>query len=427
MLSRIRHTLRRTAYEESGSMVIAVLVSTIAAISLGTALSAIIGGLNSARTDQNRTNAFQFANAGIDHALYLIDRGQLATNPVGSYVPTVSDGVVTGFSDTVTVTGSGRTSVFAVNAFTDPPGQSNVWTVRSTGTDPSGRKRLAIATVTASPLFVDGFFTLGDFKLSGAQDTPVAYRSSTCPTASGLFGTDCNLGQPIPSRLGTNGTFSGSAATIEGFRVAWSGFQMYGRATQAAADDACGGGRCGTAPKVAAVTDQRAIVLPKDPDQSAGCPNGGNLGASVGRPTLPPGNYVCNNLSISGNFNVGTEPGNGTGTIRFWIRGAFSVSPGSVVNFQKVPARMVFYQNESPGGGSVCGAEVWGLLYTPGLPIDCNGSHQAKLYGAVVARVHSATGNHFDFHWDLDSYSAEGDGRYVVKNWRECAPGAPDC
>ena len=50
-----------------------------------------------------------------------------------------------------------------------------------------------------------------------------------------------------------------------------------------------------------------------------------------------------------------------------------------------------------------------------------------KIYGAVVARIHSATGNHFDFHWDVDSFYAESDRKYVVKDWRECPPGASDC
>jgi hypothetical protein len=416
----------RSEGPESGSVIIAVLITTIAAISLVATLSVVLGGLNSARRDQNRNNAFQFANAGIDHALYLIDRQQLPTMPQGTYTPAVSGGVLTGFADTVTVTRGGRTSAFFVQAVKDPPGQSMVWTVRSTGTDASGQQRLAIATVAATPLFEDGFFTVQDFTLTGSQDTPTAYRSSTCPTASGALGTDCNLAPPVPSRLGTNASFGGSTATVDGFKTAWSGFDMYGRATQASADDACAKGRCGTAPKVTAITDQRVLTLPEDPDPSDGCPNGGNLGAASGRATLPPGNYVCNALNISGAFDVGTG-GNGTGVIRFWIRGGFSVAPGSVVNNQKVPSRMVFYQNASPGGGSVCGAEIWGLLFTPGLPVDCNGSHQMKIYGAVVARIHSATGNHFDFHWDVDSFYAESDRKYVVKDWRECPPGASDC
>jgi hypothetical protein len=49
------------------------------------------------------------------------------------------------------------------------------------------------------------------------------------------------------------------------------------------------------------------------------------------------------------------------------------------------------------------------------------------MYGAVVADIHGGTGNHFVFHWDIDSGDAVSNGRYVVRNWRECPPGSTDC
>jgi hypothetical protein len=411
----------RVERDERGSIPIAVIVIFILTITLASSMLAVSGSLELTRTDQNRTNAFQFANAGVDQALYRIDSGSTPTAATGSYAPTVVSGRVTSFTDTITV----GTSTFTIVATKTPATQDRVWKVQSTGRDASGRQRLAIATVSSTAVFDEGFFTFDDFSLTGNQDTPVAYRSSTCPTAL----ASCELPKPIAGALGTNATFSGSAATTAAFVASWSNFRMYGRATQAAADTACDGGRCGTSPKVVAITDQKQVGwlssdaqpkgLPIKPAGIQACPNGGNITG-----TIAPGDYSCTGTTtFSGTVTI-----SGTGNVRIWAEGQIVFASGSVVNRNQVTARLqIFQKQQATSGGGICDAEVWGLLYTPSLEINCNGSHQPKIYGAVVADIHGGTGNHFDFHWDIDAADAVGNGRYVVRNWRECPPGATDC
>jgi hypothetical protein len=398
--------------DERGSIPIVVMVILVLTLSLGGTMVAVNGGLELTRTDQNRTNAFQLANAGIDQALYRIDSGTLPTVGAGNYVPTVSGGRLTSFTDRITV----GTSTFDIVATKTPTTQDRVWQVRSTGTDTSGRKRLAIATIEASSLFSEGFFTFRDFSLTGNQDSPVAYRSSTCPTAA----ASCEV-TPVPGALGTNATISGSDATYTSFVARWQTFRMYGRATQEAADIACGGSqkRCGTSPKVVAVTDQRQIETPAMPDTGMlECPNGGNVTG-----TIAPADYVCNDVTFTGTVTV-----SGTGNARFWVDGHVVFAANSVVNQYQPPSRFqVLQEQQAAPGGSVCDAQIWALLYTPSLTVDCTGSHQPAFWGAVVADIHGGTGNHFDFHWDLDATDAVGNGKYVVKNWRECPPGSTDC
>jgi hypothetical protein len=294
--------------------------------------------------------------------------------------------------------------------------------VRSTGTDSSGHQRLAIATVAAQPLFRNAFFTVQDFDLTGNQDSPVAYDSSVCPTAD----LSCELPLPTTGRLGTNATINGAAATIAQFEARWAGFDMYGRSSQAAADLACDSGTCGTTPIVGAIATQNEVVLPKEPTHPLTCPSGGLVNGG----TLTPGDYVCNSLQIQGTVTIGTG-GNGTGRVRIWVDGPFSVADGAVVNRQKpTPNLQIFQKAKSDGtaySGAICGAEIWALLYTPGLSIDCTGSHQPTMYGAVIAQLHAGTGNHFDFHWDIQAANVNRDDTYTVQNWRECPVGASDC
>ncbi|MGH2689945.1 MAG: DUF7305 domain-containing protein, partial [Actinomycetota bacterium] len=187
-----------------------------------------------------------------------------------------------------------------------------------------------------------------------------------------------------------------------------------------------GEGRCGTRPKVHNFTNQLETPYPDEPTASDGCPSGGTIGVSGTTTTIQPGDYVCQDLELRGTIVVGTG-GNGTGIVRFWVRGALTVQAGGVVNQAQRPKQFQVFQRAAPGGGTVCDADIWGLLLLPGLEIDCSGSHQPEFWGAVVANVHSGTGNHFQFHYDVNARRDATYGRYHVEKWRECPVGSADC
>lgn len=400
-------------HDERGSVIVVIVIVVTLSISVITLLATVQSNLGASRADQDRTAAFQRANGGIDHALYRFDRGDLPLTSTGTYAPTVVSGKLTGFTETVSTDGG----TYALTAVADPPGQTLKYRVTSVGTDPSGRRRQAVATIAAKSLFVDGFFTLLDFTLTGTQDTPIAYNSAVSPDPA-----ISALATPVPGTLGTNGTIDGARATIREFTQRWGGFNMYGRATQAAADDACASGVCrdegGT---VYPHTDQYQLEMPAIPVTATSCPNGGILTG-----TLTPGDYTCPVATFQGTVTIGTG-GNGTGRVRIWPTSRLRFVSGSVVNRLQVPSKLqVFYPappDQAVNDSTICGAEVWALLYTPGLNIACNGSHQPSMYGAVVARLHGGTGNHFDFHWDVDSVNAVHNSKYRIINWRECPVG----
>lgn len=409
---------------------IAVVVVGIVSLLVVTTLDTVTNGMDLTRNDQNRINAFQFANAGVDKAVYRIDRNKLpSVDPASpSYTPTidVSSGLVTAFTETLQV----GPSTFDITVTQDPPGQSTTWKVASLGTDrPTGKQRLAIATVAARPLFENGFFTIEDFYLTGNQDTPVAYRSSICPTAS----LACEV-SPVPGGLGTNAKVIGSNQTTEAFVQRWQAFNMYGRATQEAAEGDCGLPSVNSDPSQARcaalggvvnpVTDQLEYPLPPVPPGAQGCEGGGTYGADGVTTTIAPGDYTCPDLTFRGDIVISPP-----GTVRFWPTQSFVVADGAVVNANTPTKRLQVYFPVQGGGSSssICGGEIWGLLFTPGLDIDCPGSAQPRIYGAVVANLHSGTGNHFDFHWDIDATNSVNNGKFVVRNWRECPPGSSDC
>ncbi len=388
--------------DEAGSVMIVVIVMLVVGLLVTAVLVQVEGSLNLARTDQNRTNAFHHANAGVDQALYRIQNSDF----------TGAQATPGGFTETVT-SGTSRFDVVADKR------SDRVWEVRSIGTDPSGRRRQAVATVAARSLFENGFFTLQNFNLTGTQGTPVAYRSSVCPAA------DCSEPTPVPGYLGTNAAITGSDATAAEFVARWGGFNMYGRSNQADADANCFDNDCGTAPKVQAITNRLEVVVPPAPSTATPCPNGGNIGRRGQITTIPPGDYTCENLNLQGTVNIADT----TGTVRFWATRTFTVGDGAVVNqYQRTPRFQVYFPEQSAStSSSICNSEIWALLLTPGLTVDCTGGHQPNIYGAVVAKLHDGRGNHFQFHWDMDAVDAVHDKKYVVRNWRECPPDAATC
>ncbi len=426
----------RRGGDETGSVIVALVVVVVVAMGLVALFANVNSSLNLTRNDQNRTNAFQLANAGMDQAVYRIDTKTLPLVASGTYEPILADPAppgcvaglcqLAGFRESLVV----GSSNFDFEATKTPPGQDTTWTVRATGTDTdaSGRRRRVVATVGADSLFRDGFVTDVAFNLTGNQSSPEAYRSSVCVDPRGRSDSPCISSYPIPGRLATNGTISGSASTAEVFKQRWDGFNMYGRTNQADADRACMSGACGTAPKVAAITSPRSLevlAMPTDP-APAPCPNGGNIGQNGQTTVLDAGDYTCARINLRGTIVVG-----GTGNVRLWPTQSFSASAGAVVNRAQVPARFqVYYPKQSGGSGSssnVCNSEIWGLLFTPGMAIDCNGSAQPEIFGAVMAKEYSGTGNHFAFHWDMDSVNAVHSGKYVILNWRECPATVNDC
>ncbi len=422
---RMRDVTRvRRGGDETGSVVVALVVVVVVAMGLVALFANVNSSLNLTRNDQNRTNAFQLANAGMDQAVYRIDTKTLPLVPSGTYQPLFLGSLYTGYQETLTV----GSSTFLIEANKTPADQDRVWTVRATGTDASGRRRRVVATVGADSLFRDGFVTDVAFNLTGNQSTPEAYRSSVCVDPRGRSDSPCVSTYPIPGRLATNGTISGSAATAEVLKQRWDGFNMYGRTNQADADQACMSGACGTAPKVSAITNPRSMEVLKMPENPVpeSCPNGGNIGVNGQTTTLPAGDYTCERINLKGTIVVG-----GTGNVRLWPTKSFSASAGSVINRAQVPARFqVYYPKQASSSGNssnICDSEIWALLFTPGMAIDCNGSHQPEIFGAVVAKEYSGTGSHFAFHWDIDSLNAVSTGRYVIVDWRECPVTANDC
>lgn len=456
---------RARCADEQGSVVVVVVVIATLSVAVVTLLATVQSNLGATRTDDDRTAAFQRANGGIDHALYRFDRSEgltggttspLPSTAVGNYVPTVNAfGELLSFTDFVTVTaGTDPTCPgaapavcsYTITATADPPGQTTQYRVTSVGVDSSGRQRQAVATLSAEPLFRDGFFTLLDFTLTGNQTTPIAYRSAInpCPWGptepapnnicsapySGEYGP---WPPPIDGSIGTNGTFSGAQATVRAFAERWESFNMYGRSTFEAADEACAEGECtDEGGEVIPFTDQKEIEIPDMPPTLASggtlqsCPNGGQFTGTASIPyVIPPGDYTCPIAAFSGVVNVGTG---GNGRVRIWPTSRLRFASASVVNRLGYPKNLQIYYPEpsdpASNDSTICNAEVWALLYTPGLNIACNGAHQPEVFGAVVARLHGGTGNQFEFHWDMSSQLILHNGKYRVIDWRECPVGS---
>jgi len=448
------HRHSRT-HDESGSVIIAVVIIATLSFAVAALLSTVSSGLQASRTDQDRTDAFQQANGGIDHALYRFDTNNLPRNSssTGNYkpcwagtpsycgAPVASNAEFIGFEEEVRIAGT----TYRLEARADPPGQMSRFRVNSTSLEAPGRQRQAVATIEPNRLFKDGFFTLNGFDLRGSAFTPIAYDSkvNVNPAISEITGT------PRPVSMGTNGTVTGSGSRVAAFAALWIKMNMYGRADQAAADVACEG--CGGAPKVVPITDQQKIVTIRPPagptpPAAKSCPRGGvirPLPSEGGKYVIPAGDYVCNDLVFGGTIVVGPDPADSAraGKVRFWATETLNFDRNAVLNdFAVTPALQgagvpsnlqIFYdipsnladQNNSKMCGN--GVKVFALLYTPGLIMNCPGAGQPSVYGAVVANIYlNIGGPQFQFFWDRQSTNTLHTSKYRVVNWRECPVGS---
>jgi len=437
-----RYRLPKRCRSEDGSVMMAMTVVMVVSFLIVAVLLTVSGGLTSARNDQNRTNAFQYANAGIDQVLYRLDTSETATTAAGSYVPTrcyappsnscgAAGAVVTAFTDSVT---SG-TSGYDVIVTAVPDGQRTSWKVQSKGLDQSGRQRQAITTIKATPIFQNGFLTVNNFYTNGNQDYPAGYNSALCPDPRNNSAAGCDLTnggtQPVPTRIGTNGVLRLASSTAADYFNSWEGADMWGRSTQAAADADCevGGQMCKdkngyVAGWVTPHTNQHDVTY-FPTDGASACPNPTGTFTNT---AIAPGKYRCPQLNLSGVISV-----SGTGNVIFVVDGAVTINPDAKVNVGQATVRFQVYQNPAgPAAGAFCGQgsdnpQFWGMLSAPRLEIGCNGSSQPEVYGAVIAKFYDGPGSHFKFHWDSQTQYAVNDGKYVVKNWRECPPNASDC
>jgi hypothetical protein len=443
--------LRALRSDERGGVVLVVILMTVASMLVLVTVSNVSSGLSRASDDQTRANAFQHANAGIDQALHRIEKRPLPTSVINAgktvYTPTVVDGKVTAFTEVFDDDDGTR---YEIKATQTPPGQDTVWRVNSTGRDPSTKLRQAVANIRATPLFENGMFTTNTFYITGNQfndTTPTAYNSLLCPNPSTANAVPppndadpCNLSHPVQARLGSNIGFPvNSPASLRAMVDQWAGFAVYGQATIEGALELCGNNtKCHTVTssdgtRTGNVVNVAEPLKVKMPSITGPCPNRGRLGSAV-KPavsTIAAGDYRCANLTIQGTLNV-----TGTGNVRFYVDNELSVVPGkgnqaTRVNAGQRPVRFQLYLPEQPAGttnnSQICGSQIYGLLYVPGMDIRCHGSGQTEIFGAVVARSYSGTGNHFAFHWDATSATVLHNGEYRVFNWRECPVGEVDC
>lgn len=143
-MSNLLESRRR---DERGSVLLVVILMAVASMLVLVTVSQVSAGLNRVSDDQTRSNAFQYANAGIDQALRRIETKPLSLAPITAagfaYAPvTQVNGMVTRFTETVSKGGID----YRVSAEQTPQGQDTVWRVNSTGTDASGKVRQAWRT-----------------------------------------------------------------------------------------------------------------------------------------------------------------------------------------------------------------------------------------------------------------------------------------
>jgi len=443
---------------------ISVMIIAVLSLVAATLFTTVNSGLRSSRADQDRTDAFQFANAGIDHALYRVDSTDLPTSNLGTcplsvaapgethrYCPEVNSGVLQGFEELIVDPGQSADTpeTYRITAKPFPhAAQTASWKVHVVGTDGSGRRRQAVATIRAELLFEDGFFTEDLTEMNGGANFPEAYNSydDANPSVSALA-------SPYEASVGTNGKIELVNQAAAEWNAKWRSYNMYGRATMASALTNCV--LCLPA-KVQNFTDRKETIIEKIPANATGCPNGGNITqAYVAANPLLPGDYTCDNLSFSGTIDI-----SGTGRARFWPKHTLTVANGSVLNgpgatvttsggtlvypagtYQPPRRLQIFYYNpqiygvtapratQMMGGSKICRAQVWGLLYTPALTVSntngCGGSNQPSVWGAANFKIYRSAGSpNFRFVWDKDSQFELHTGKYRVLEWRECPPDA---
>ncbi len=339
---------RADSTDEQGSVMITVAIITILSVVAVTLFSSVNSGLRRSRADQDRTDAFQFASAGIDQALYRIDSSnlELSASPGSTYIPTVVGGVLTKFEETLAEDGQ----KFTVTARPTPVGQDARWTVTSLGTDKSGRQRQAVATIEAELLFENGFFTENLTEMNGSPDFPEAYNSAVSPNPL--------LSRLLPryaTSIVTNGRINlKTKQTYDDWNAKWQSYNMYGRPTTDEARANC----VNCAPDlVHNFPDSQPTYVIPIPSNAKQCPGGGTITAL--HSPIDPGDYTCQELSFSGEIDIA-----GSGVARFWPTRKLTINNEATLNgpsggsHQRPQRLQIFYYDPSIYGVPEAEAET---------------------------------------------------------------------
>ena len=451
--------LRQLRSDESGSIVVALLVVIISASLVAVTLANIVGNQSAVRHDRNFTTVLHAADAGVEQAAFRLG----AVRNVGARMP--ASGTPCAFSAGACFTGTLADSTF--EWYAQRLGTTREWQVYSTAVRHSVRRRV-VATIQEDRLFFAAAFANQGVRFNG--------NNRADSYSSGFGGNPAY--RPRAGRLGLVG--SNGTLTFLGNSTVVDGAQLFGY-TGAAPPSPYFAGRCsgnanigltvatlstpGYDPPALSICDPAARSRPindtpylgivaepraMSPEpavlaaRAAACPStdsytvppaGGTIApatinsattrgpvGAAGAPGSQPGYHCFNNVRIRGDLNVS---GTAANPVVMYVTGNFTIEGNgtrvncsgcnSTADSSPVAGALQIYM---VGAGTFTGssaAKFSGAFYGP--QATCGGGAQAEIYGSIICNAIDNVGG-WSFHYD-EALDYLGNSIFATSRWQE--------
>lgn len=347
-----------------------------------------INFLQSAERNKKRMVAFNMAEAGFDEAFYNLKNSVVTSFPHnGSYSSLNSGSVRGGYQTTITDMGSNVRKIVVVGY---SPAQS------------SSSEAVESRTITGyyqggtTSAFNFGIFAKDSVTLTGNAATD-AYNSSL-----GSYG-----GSNVFSRghVGTDST-TNSTVTLTG-NATVQGNVTTGVGSTPSSVIVTTGNAAITGTTSAATSSQNPQAVTTSVSSSGALSISGNTTV-----TLAAGTYNYSSLSITGNGRL-----RATGAVTIYVSGSISIAGNGISTSSSQPPNMLIYETGTSNVSLSGNGSLYAGIYAPNSAVSNTGN--GTLYGAVVSRTYSQTGNGA-IHYDEALQSVAGSSSAgTLLSWNE--------
>jgi hypothetical protein len=309
--------------------------------------------------------------------------GAVVTYRIHVYMgPGVQEGV--GVPNTATVASGGT--------YNPPTNDSSTWTVY---TKFFGLIGIDSVSIGATKAVTDGFdSSTGNFVTGGKQvdilsNGPITVAGTVKGSIRSTHGNiTVQSGSTVTGDVFAGGTITAPAGTIQGTRYP-------GQVTSSIAADVVA---CPNAPTYRSATDLRALLGNTATYTYSASTGDITISGNGNVVTFPNGAYCFHNFTVSGGASVRVTSGS---LVKLYISGILSASGGSFSNLSNIPAELEIFSSYTQSNGVYIsgGSKSYLTVYAPQTDVTISGG--SPLFGAVLGRTLTSTGNAL-LHIDLN-------------------------
>lgn len=414
-------------------VILVVMILSVMAVAIGTIG---IANLQNVEKFRDSTSSFYAAKAGLAKAME-----RIYNNP--DWITGFNQSPLTSVNGTYTITFDKSGSYYSVNNL-NGSGTVAGWAgisipvgycyIISTGAVNNVIQRVGVMAkaVTFAPLYPWRYAAFGDERVT-IKGEVVSYDSnSDLPP----YPPDPTLLYDLPDAdIGTNGIDPSSIDLSQGSPMIYGDIMVgqYGSASTAI-NPADGTGHI--ADEGIAQVLENPVLMPSVIDNVGGSSRGditssgefepGKYGtinvASNSTIVLKSGEYSFSSISVGGNASIGINIIENV-PVKIYVSGPVNIAGNSLVNSTQLPSKFQIFGTNLCASVSVSGSsDSYYVIYAPSADINVSGGAGLKVFGSLVGKKVTVSGDNIKFYYDKALYGEPGpnvrSGYLEVTTWQ---------